>query len=313
VRRVRFALSEEATALRDAAREVLAPVTRDGAAGDAAAVWAKLAAAGVAGVLVPELDGGLGLDENALVPLLEEIGYSGLAVPAVETIAVAAPLMSRVPPTLVAAQDSPGALVPYWDVAPLLVLRKEKEFWLHQADTVRFEPCRSLGRPLARVIGVPAGGVRLGGNPDGVWRRGVLGTAAMLTGLARRMLDMTVAYVRQREQFGVPVGSFQAVKHKLADALVAVEFARPVVLAAGWAQAAGAADADTQTSAAKVLAADAARLTARTAIQCHGGMGYTTEYDLHLFAKQAWALVQAWGTPAWHRARLAEAMGLSDE
>jgi alkylation response protein AidB-like acyl-CoA dehydrogenase len=304
---VRFALDEEAVALRDAARQVLSS-----AVGDVTQVWAKLVAAGVAGVLVPEPGGGLGLDENALVPVLEEIGYGGLAVPAVETIAVAAPLMSRVPDTLIAVQDRPGGLVAYWDEAPLLVLWKETELWLCAADTVRFAPCESLGRPLARVTGVPAGGEKLAGDAEAAWRRGVLGTAAVLTGLARRMLDLTVAYVRRREQFGVPVGGFQAVKHKLADALVAIEFARPAVLAAGWAQAYGAADADTQTSAAKVLAADAARLVARTAIQCHGAMGYTTEYDLHLFAKQAWALASAWGTPAWHRARLAEAIGVTD-
>jgi Acyl-CoA dehydrogenase, C-terminal domain len=94
--------------------------------------------------------------------------------------------------------------------------------------------------------------------------------------------------------------------------LVAVEFARPAVLAAAWAQAAGAPDAAAQVSAAKVLASDAARLVARTALQCHGAIGYTTEYDLHLYAKRAWALIPAWGSPDWHRARLATYLGVSD-
>jgi alkylation response protein AidB-like acyl-CoA dehydrogenase len=79
-----------------------------------------------------------------------------------------------------------------------------------------------------------------------------------------------------------------------------------MVLAAGWAQSAGADDAAVQTSAAKVLASDAALLVARTSIQCHGAMGYTTEYDLHLFAKRAWALAPSWGSAAWHRARIGE-------
>jgi alkylation response protein AidB-like acyl-CoA dehydrogenase len=138
----------------------------------------------------------------------------------------------------------------------------------------------------------------------------VLGTSALLIGLARRMLDLTVGYVRAREQFGVPIGSFQAIKHALASALVAVELARPMVLAAGWAQAARAVDAAAATSAAKVLAADAARLVARTAIQCHGAMGYTTEYDLHLYAKRVWALVPGWGDTSRHRAELAESLGV---
>jgi alkylation response protein AidB-like acyl-CoA dehydrogenase len=122
------------------------------------------------------------------------------------------------------------------------------------------------------------------------------------------MLDLTVDYVRNREQFGAPIGSFQAVKHALASALVAVEFAEPAVLAAAWAQSAG--DGERETALAKVLASDATRLVARTAIQCHGAMGYTTEYDLHLFAKRAWALAADWGDAAAHRSRLADALGV---
>jgi alkylation response protein AidB-like acyl-CoA dehydrogenase len=122
-----------------------------------------------------------------------------------------------------------------------------------------------------------------------------------------------VDYVAGRRQFGVPVGSFQAVKHRLADAYVAVEFARPAVLAAGWAQASAAADAAEQTSVAKVLASDAATAVARAAIQCHGAIGYTTSCDLHLFAKRAWALAPSWGSASWHRRRLAGALGLDKE
>jgi alkylation response protein AidB-like acyl-CoA dehydrogenase len=127
------------------------------------------------------------------------------------------------------------------------------------------------------------------------------------------MLDLTVGYVKQREQYGVPVGSFQAVKHALANALVAVEFARPLTLAAAWYQAAGLEAAAAHVSAAKAAASDAARLVARTAIQCHGAIGYTTEYELHLYAKRAWALIPAWGGPDWHRDRLATLLGVSDD
>jgi alkylation response protein AidB-like acyl-CoA dehydrogenase len=152
---------------------------------------------------------------------------------------------------------------------------------------------------------------------DGAWQRGVLGTSALLIGLADRMLTLTVGYVGQREQFGRPIGSFQAIKHALADALVGVEFARPMLLAAAWAQSqrsdeATARTSRAQTSVAKVLASDAARLVARTAIQCHGAIAYTTEYDLQLYVKRAWALIPAWGGPAWHRARVAEFLGVSD-
>lgn len=304
---MRFALDDEAAALRDAAAEVLT------AEPDRDAAWGKLRAVGAVGTLVPEGQGGLGLDENALVPLLEQIGYHGLAVPAVETIAVAAPLLASVPETFIAVRASPAEPIAFAAEASHVVLLNELR--LYRRDELCLEPCPSVdgSRPLARLAQPPAaGGVRLAGDAGVAWRRGVLGTAAVLTGLAWRMLDMTVAYVQRREQFGVPVGSFQAIKHALADALVAVEFARPLVLAAGWAQAAQSQDAAVLASAAKARASDVARRVARTAIQCHGAMGYTTEYDLHVFAKRAWALAPAWGDAAAHRALIAERIGVTD-
>jgi alkylation response protein AidB-like acyl-CoA dehydrogenase len=329
---VRFELSEEAMALREAAAGLLASEVTPaviragwpgGDPGQVAAAWRKLAAAGAAGTLVPEARGGLGLDETSLVPLLEEIGRSGLPVPAAETIGVAAPLLAGdglagdrlagvlAGDTLAAAQLGDGDLVPHAQHARLIVLREGSTLRAYEAGELALEPCATIdgSRGLARLAQRPAGGGTLltedPAQAEAAWQRGVLGTSALLTGLARRMLDLTVSYVSRREQFGVPVGSFQAIKHALASALVAVEFARPMVLAAAWAQAARTAEAAAQTSAAKVLASNAARLVARTAIQCHGAIGYTTEYDLHLYAKRAWALASAWGDPAWHRARLA--------
>jgi alkylation response protein AidB-like acyl-CoA dehydrogenase len=334
---MRFELSDEAAALRDVAAAVLASevppaVVRAGWPGGdgalVAAAWRKLAAVGVIGTLVPAEHGGLGLDENCLVPLLEELGRSGLPAPAVETIAVAAPLLATAPPsaadrlagvlageTLVTAQLTDGDLVPFGQHASLIVLRDSGTLRLYERDSLALTPTSTMdgSRGVARLVTRPAGGTLLTDEPAAVetaWQRGVLGTSALLIGLARRMLDLTVDYVKAREQFGVPIGSFQAIKHALASALVAVEFARPMVLAAGWAQAARAADAAAATSAAKVLAADAARLVARTAIQCHGAMGYTTDYDLHLYAKRVWALVPGWGDTNRHRAELAESLGV---
>jgi alkylation response protein AidB-like acyl-CoA dehydrogenase len=295
---VRFALDEAAQALRDATADVLRGWSP---ALDPASTWDKLAGVGVLGTLIPEDQGGLGLDENALVPVLEEIGYSGLPGPAAETIAVAAPLLGDVT-GLVAVRAGDGDLIPYGAQTPRLVI----DHMVYERDQLVLEECAAVDplRPLARVADIRRPGVRLDGDQEKTWQLGVLGTAALLCGLSRRMLDITVGYVKGREQYGVPVGSFQAVKHALADALVAVEFARPAVLAAAWAQATRATDAATQTSAAKILASDAARLVARTAIQCHGAMGYTTEYDLHLFAKRAWALAPSWGGADWHRAQI---------
>jgi alkylation response protein AidB-like acyl-CoA dehydrogenase len=332
---MRFELSDEAAALRDAAAGLLASevppaVVRAGwPGGDLGAImaaWRKLASVGAAATLVPEVRGGLGLDETSLVPLLEEVGYSGLPVPAAETIAVAAPLLAGglladvlAGEAVVAAQLGGGDLVPFAQHATAIMLREGDALRLYQRDALDLRPCATVdgARGAARLASRPSGGgAVLTDDPAAVetaWQRGVLSTAALLTGLARRMLDLTVGYVKQREQYGVPIGSFQAIKHALASALVAVEFARPMVLAAGWAHAARAADAGAQTSAAKVLASDAARLVARTAIQCHGAIGYTTEYDLHLYAKRAWALAPSWGGPGWHRAQLAIWMGVADD
>jgi alkylation response protein AidB-like acyl-CoA dehydrogenase len=336
---MRFAIADEAAALRDAADAVLtARATTalirsawgSGPHADVRDVWRGLAHVGVTGALVPEAAGGLGLDENALVPVLERVGYSGLPGPAVETVAVAAPLLAAAGhaalpevvsgAALVTARlgtaTSAGQPVPYLQMADYVLLRGDDDaLRLFAVGELDAEPVRALdgSRQLARLRATPAGGTVIAAGADAAWQRGVLGTAAILVGLADRMLSMTVEYVASRRQFGVPVGSFQAIKHRLADAYVAVEFARPAVLAAGWALAAAAADAAEQTSMAKVLASDAATAVAAAALQCHGAIGYTTEYDLHLFAKRAWALAASWGSASWHRRRLAAILGLTKE
>jgi alkylation response protein AidB-like acyl-CoA dehydrogenase len=335
---MRFAVAEEGAALRDSADTVLTAratpelIRASWAPGqDARArdVWRVLAGTGVTGALGAEPAGGLGLDDNALPPVLNRIGFSGLPVPAVETVAVAAPLLAAAGhpalpdllsgAALVTAQldaaATAGLPVPFLQVADYVLLRGDDgAVRLHERAELDAEPLRSVdgSRQLARLRAGPAGGTVLAAPAaaEAAWRRGVLGTAAVLVGLAERMLSMTVGYVADRRQFGVPVGSFQAVKHRLADAYVAVEFARPAVLAAGWALAAAEDDAAEQASVAKVLASDAATTVAAAAIQCHGAIGYTTEYDLHLFAKRAWALAPSWGSARWHRRRLAGALGL---
>ncbi|KAB1988105.1 acyl-CoA dehydrogenase family protein [Streptomyces triticiradicis] len=126
------------------------------------------------------------------------------------------------------------------------------------------------------------------------WAR--LATAAQALGVGLALLGRTVTYVGQRTQFGVPVASFQAVKHRLADATIALEFARPLLLGAALSMA------PADVAAAKVRACEAAYATARTALQLHGAIGYTAEYDLSLWFTKARALRTAWGTPAECRA-----------
>jgi hypothetical protein len=172
------------------------------------------------------------------------------------------------------------------------VLRRLDDFGAFDAGlvAVTFEEIGYAGVTIPIVE--RAGGT----DPD----RASLAAAAQLVGLGQRMLDMTVDYVRERHQFGVPVGSFQAVKHQLADGLKELAFARPAV----WRAALTIEPLD--VSMAKAMASDAASFVARRALQCHGAIGYTVEYELHRYLKQTWVLARSFGDAAWHRDRIAK-------
>ena len=137
---------------------------------------------------------------------------------------------------------------------------------------------------------------------------GVLATAAQLVGAGQAMLDASVDYAKQRSQFGRTIGSYQAIKHKLADVYIAVELARPLVYGAALSLADGSGDTARDVSAAHVAAADAALLSARSSLQTHGAIGFTQEHDLSLLLLRVQALRSAWGDPTWHRRRVLEAL-----
>ena len=173
------------------------------------------------------------------------------------------------------------------------------------ADTVYVgsAPATRVGEQLGsvdrtrRLFRVEAGSGEVEVHPE-AFDLAVLACSAELLGAGERVLADSVAYVKQRTQFGRPIGSYQAIKHRLADVRIALDFARPLVL--------GAALGDVDVSAAKVAAGDAAYLASRTGLQVHGAIGYTQEFDLSLWLGRIRALVGAWGTPAHHRAHLLE-------
>lgn len=140
---------------------------------------------------------------------------------------------------------------------------------------------------------------------------GALATAAQLQGLGRTLLERTTEYAQQRRQFGRAIGSFQAVKHHLAEVAVALEMARPLLHGAALSVRDGLPQASRDVSAAKVACGDAAYRAARTALQVHGAIGYTREHDLSLWLTKVRALVTAWGTPDVHRARIVDALEAS--
>jgi alkylation response protein AidB-like acyl-CoA dehydrogenase len=331
---VRFAFTEDQLAFRDAVRELLAnecapSVVRDAwgnTTGRTEDAWAHLGDMGVLGLLADEAAGGLGLSDLDLVLILEETGYVALPEPIVEHAAVGVPLLASaghdaaaaaatgaITITTALANQGPTA---YADGAAYVLV--ERSDGVHAVEPVAAGLAARGGavdgsRRLFTVdrAGVGAGLAPVVARREGAalaFDRGVLGTAAQLVGLTRRMIDLTVEYTKERSQFGVPIGSFQAVKHHLADARIALEFARPLVYRAAWSVAQGAPSRAADVSMAKARASEAALVTARQALQCHGAIGYSFEYDLHLYMKRAWALAGAWGDAAWHRARVGRAI-----
>jgi len=136
--------------------------------------------------------------------------------------------------------------------------------------------------------------------------RGAMAYAAELLGGAQRLLDMSVAYAKDRVQFDKPIGSFQAVKHRLADMLVDVEGMRSAVYYAAWCIAASHPDASVAASTAKAWCSDASKRVAASALQVHGGIGFTWEHDVHLFVKRAQLDQTAFGDAVVHRTRLTQ-------
>jgi alkylation response protein AidB-like acyl-CoA dehydrogenase len=323
-----FGFDDDQTAFRDAVRDLLdkgCPPEVVRAAWAAApgrldrGVWDQLVEMGVPSTLVGEADGGLGLDERSLALVLEETGAAALPHPVVDTVAVAAPLLGgRTADAGLVATDLGGPNVACAADVDALLLHDTASSALHlvPAADVRLDGLDTVdgARRASRVAGwQPSAATLVTDEPaaiDLAFDRGAFGTAAQLVGLGQRMLDLTVAYVKEREQFGQAIGAFQAVKHHLADALKDLAFARPAVHRAAHSLATGAPTRARDVSMAKAMASDAARLVGRQALQCHGAIGYTAEADLHLYLKRSWALAEAWGGAAWHRDRVGRALGV---
>jgi alkylation response protein AidB-like acyl-CoA dehydrogenase len=140
------------------------------------------------------------------------------------------------------------------------------------------------------------------------WDLAGLATAAQIVGAGYALLHRSTEYARARRQFGRPIGSFQAIKHQLADAHVGLELARPLLFGAAIAVAADSTTRPRDVSAAKVAGTDAAYRAARVALQVHGAIGYTAEYDLSLWLTKVRALTSAWGTQRQHRDRVLAAI-----
>ncbi len=316
---MRFTLTDEqrgfARSLEDLLSAADTPaVIRSWAAGDhdpGLKLSRRLSDLGVSGLLVPESAGGLGATAVEMAIALEAIGRHAVPGPWVETVfltTLVADLADLDARDEVLAAVAEGAevvsvSVPPWtpyaldaDVAHRVLLVDAGSLHVAQVGELveSVDPARRLFRVTAerRLADLPEPGVQ------GALDVAALGCSAQLLGLGEALLARSVEYVKQRKQFGRAIGEYQALKHALADVRIGLDFARPLVF--GAAVTGSSRDA----SAAKVAASEAAYRAARSALQVHGAIGYTAEYDLGLWLLKVRALVAAWGSASTHRARV---------
>ncbi|MCY4665920.1 MAG: acyl-CoA/acyl-ACP dehydrogenase [Acidimicrobiaceae bacterium] len=330
-----FDLSADQVALREAAAALLddrcdmATVRRAcDSGGFDAGLWAAMVEQGWTGIAVPESLGGVGLGMVEAAVLLEQTGAHLAPVPLLQQLAALAVLaggpwgdrllsgeavacVARTP--LARSGDGPvsGRTEPVIHGAGADVLVAPAGDELVAVDLSRIarsaEPAMDRTRELARITLDAAPATTVGGPQEVAAHldRGAVFHSAEMLGGAEAVMNLAVEYAKVREQFGRPIGSFQAVKHRCADMLVDVEGMRSAVYHASWALGAATADAPAAAATAKIWCGDAGVRVAESALQVHGGIGFTWEADVHLFLKRAQLDQTAFGDARHHRTRLA--------
>ena len=272
----------------------------DGDTGPGLKLWSRLAEQGVHALLVPEESGGMGATPVELVVALELLGRHAVPGPWAESVAFLPTALTDVDVLGALAEGAVGTVAapphaPYAldaDVADHVYVADGGTL---SSGTAGERAPSSVDR-TRRLFAVAPGSAVPAGDLARAHDLAALATAAQLLGAGERVLADSVAYVKQRRQFGREIGSYQAVKHALADVRIGLDFARPLLL--------GAALGEVPAGAAKIACGDAAYRAARTGLQVHGAIGYTQEFDLSVWLTKIRALVTAWGTPAHHRASL---------
>ncbi|CAN3128013.1 Alkylation response protein AidB-like acyl-CoA dehydrogenase [Mycobacterium sp. smrl_JER01] len=326
-----FDLTDEQVEFRDAMRALVERRVPAGAVRAAwddpeplvTNLWSELAALGALGLVVPEEFGGAGASYIEQVLALEELGRAAAPGPVSETAVVAA-VIGRYAGTEIQQRWLPGVsggsallsvslgdqdLVTYGEVSDAVLVADGHVLHLVPAQSISWSAVSAQDptRCLARAAFDLDASTVLTEDPEALQYANAaayVGAAAQLVGCAQALLDMTVSYSMQREQFGKVIGSFQAIKHKLADSAVAIEAARSLTWAAAYALAHGTDDALAMCHAAKGAASAAGSQVNATALQVHGGIGFTWEHDLHLWLKRCAALERAHGASYEHREEL---------
>ena len=327
-----FELSDDQQALQQAARDMLdslaGPEQVRAAANDDQGydptLWKAMVEQGWLGVELTEQEGGLGLGTVEAAVLAEQVGRHVAPAPFVETQLALGALQRGgatewveriVNGDAVAAVawrgDAPVPYAPIADIVVVLDANKEEVTAVDLSagdNKPAREPAMDLTRPLGWLRVGDRATTTIGGKQEAIalLDRGATAHAASLLGSAQRALEMSTDYAKERVQFGKPIGSFQAVKHRCADMLVDVEGMRSTAYWAAWCLSAGDAESSVAASTAKTWCSDAAKRVMASALQVHGGIGFTWEHDLHLFLKRAEANAHAFGDARWHREQVAE-------
>jgi alkylation response protein AidB-like acyl-CoA dehydrogenase len=288
-------------------------------------LWGELSELGWLGIAVAEEHGGQGLGRIELSILCEELGRSLAPVPFLPSVLAATVIEQAGSPELrerwlpgLASGELKGALgsgsdgsaelvIGGADADVIVIVEDEAAGRVLAAEQADLAPLASVDptRSAARVSAGEDAGEPLTGDVAGGLDRALVAVSSELVGVCDRALEMTVAYVKERKQFGVPVGSYQAVSHRCAQMLLETEKARSTAAFAAWA-----ADADPERLAeaaamAKAAASEAGHEVTAGAIQAHGGIGFTWEADVHWLFKRAHVDAALLGGPKRHRARLA--------
>jgi alkylation response protein AidB-like acyl-CoA dehydrogenase len=324
-----FDFTEDQQEIKRTARELLGKRSTPERVREAAeagryddSLWRELCELGWPGIAVSEQHGGQGLGTVELALLQEELGYSVAGSPLLSSACAALVIQEagsdeqraawlprlasgEATGALGVARDGVAELVPDAQAADVIVLVEDGTARLVARADADAELIETID-PTRRYARVHGEGEHLPGEPAPGVDRATVAVAAELVGICQRALDMTVAYVKDRKQFNTPVGAFQAVSHRCAEMLLHTESARSAAYFAAWAADADAERLPEAAALCKAAASDAGRQVTASAIQAHGGIGFTWEADVHWLYKRAQLDAVLLGGAAQHRARLAQ-------
>ena len=293
------------------------------------AIWKEIAELGWPGIFIDEGHGGQELGQVELTIVQEELGYalapapffSNAAAGLVVTHAGSDEQRDRWLPgiasgeergTVGVVRDGIAPLVPDADTASVIFLFESGSVTAYPAGDLQVDRADTIDSTRRYFRVEPnGGGEALDGDVGGAWQRIEIALAAELVGVAQRTMEMAVAYAKERQQFGRPIGAYQAVSHRCAQMLLETEGARATTLYASWVADNEPDSLQLAASMAKAYAADAGWRVTASALQVHGGIGFTWEHDLHFFLKRARTDGALFGSARTHRDRVAELAGLA--